>query len=370
MECQTASHCGGCPFIALPTEVQRDRKVAGIRRALTEAGVGFEGSIAWIPSPQPTHYRNRIRLRVDSNGLPAFFNENKSETCVVVHSSVLQTIDALRETASRTQGLLRVVSHLEVRGSDADGRCSVFLSFDGPTGGFGNPPLPQNEAGHGTRASVPAQRGVTEALRQRLDDVLVGHRGMDEHPHQRYELMDSVYAFVPLGSFLQVNDDVNRALVRHVVEGARRRGCGTFLDLYCGSGNFALPLAHSGCTGMAVEQDGLAIKKLREASEAQGIEGLRATAGDTLQQVRRWAQRDVSADVVVVDPPRAGVREGLLEVAGLARSHVVMCSCNPPTLARDLAALQSTGMAVEQVTAFDMFPHTSHVEVAVWLANR
>jgi 23S rRNA (uracil1939-C5)-methyltransferase len=364
MECRTASHCGGCPFIALPSEIQRDRKIAGIRRALTGADVVFDGSIAWIPSPQLTHYRNRIRLRVDSNGLPAFFNENKSETCVVVHSSVLRTIDALRETASRTRGLLRAVSHLEVRGSDADGRGSVFLSFD-------DVPRPSAESRDGPSClAVPPRRSVTGALRQRLDGVLVGHRGMDELPHQRYDLMDGVYAFVPLGSFLQVNDDVNRALVRHVVEGARRRGCRTFLDLYCGSGNFALPLAHSGCAGMAVEQDGLAIAELREASEAQGIEGLRATAGDALQQVRRWVQQDARADVVVVDPPRAGVREGLLEMAGLARSHVVMCSCNPPTLARDLAALQSKGMAVEQVTAFDMFPHTSHVEVAVWLANR
>lgn len=103
---------------------------------------------------------------------------------------------------------------------------------------------------------------------------------------------------------------------------------------------------------------------------AQGIEGLRATAGDALQQVRHWVEEGARADVVVVDPPRAGVREGALEIVRLARGHVVMCSCNPSTLARDLAVFQSAGLDVEQVTAFDMFPHTSHVEVAVWLGRR
>ncbi len=344
--CTVEDACGGCPLLSRSSEIQRTVKIDRLRACLAEARVAFERAIDWVESPHATGYRNRIRLRVDGDGLPAFFNAHKSARCVVVQPSVLETIEALRKVASKHPALLTSVAHLEVRGRDSDGVASIHLHFAG--------------------APRPNCVGM---LREQLRPHLVGYTGMPaaDHPHQRYELMRGIYACVPLGSFLQVHDAVNRALVRHVVEGAARRSVGTFFDLYCGSGNFALPLAAGGRRGRCVEQDPLAVAKLRWAAKSQGIPGLQAHAGDTVGHATAWAAAGEGADLVVVDPPRAGVRRGLTDIASMAREWLAMCSCNPGTLVRDLAHLLSLGFTIDRVTAFDMFPHTGHLETVVWL---
>ena len=345
--CNVSSTCGGCPLIALPIDAQRERKLTWLRNCLQAQSVEFD-RIGWVPSPRTTRYRNRIRMRVDDTGMPCFFNEQKSLSCAVMRRSVLEAVEGLQLAVDHA-GLLRSVSHLEVRGRDADGRSSVFLVFS-------DRPEPK----------------VAAELRTRLPDMLVGYRGMPrtEHPHQRYRVSSQAHTFVPLGSFLQINDEVNFALVDHVLQGAVERSVRTFLDLYAGAGNFAMALAASGPEGMAVEIDPVAVDKMGQAASAQGIRQWKGITGDSMQHASRWCHRGRVQDLVVVDPPRAGVREGLEEMAGCARTHLLMCSCHPKNLARDLGVLERIGMQVEQMTAFDMFPHTAHLEVAAWLRWR
>lgn len=343
MRCEVSAKCGGCPLIELSLTEQRDRKLERLRECLDAEGVRIE-RVDWMQSPRTVRYRNRIRMRVDRRGVPVFFNANKSESCPVVRSSVLDTIRSLKSALGNAD-LLQPVSHLEVRGCD-DERASVFLVF----------------------AGAP-NRQVALELRDRLTHTLVGYRGMapSEHPHQRCRITDRTEAFVPLGSFVQVNDGVNRALVSHVVSGARERGVRSFLDLYAGSGNFALALAEAGIAGTAVELDSVAVDKMRVAARVQNLRDLEASVGESVQLASRWMELGRFADLVIIDPPRAGVRRGLIEMATCGRTHVVVCSCNPPTLSRDLAQLLRAGMTIERLTAFDMFPHTAHLEVAAWL---
>ena len=92
-------------------------------------------------------------------------------------------------------------------------------------------------------------------------------------------------------------------------------------------------------------------------------------AGDAVTCLRAWAQHERAYDLVLLDPPRAGMAEGLDLVARTARHHVALCACDPATGARDLRRLVDHGFRIEALTAYDMFPHTHHVELLAWLVR-
>jgi 23S rRNA (uracil1939-C5)-methyltransferase len=141
----------------------------------------------------------------------------------------------------------------------------------------------------------------------------------------------------------------------------------SFVDAYAGSGNFALPLLSRGLRGVAVESNASAVESAREAAVAQGHDPAAFVLDDAAAYAERLARRGERVDLVLVDPPRAGLKSGLAALAGLAAGWLAMCSCNPVTLARDLRALQDLGFELESLQAFDMFPQTHHLETLAWL---
>jgi 23S rRNA (uracil1939-C5)-methyltransferase len=170
---------------------------------------------------------------------------------------------------------------------------------------------------------------------------------------------------------MQVNFPVNSELIWTLVSEARRRKAATVLDLYCGSGNFLLPLLAAGFTGVGVEVQAASIAAAKQAAEEQGWE-----ATWHAEDVPSWLEaqsgkRDgLSFDLVVVDPPRAGLGHGARALASRGAPHLVVCSCSPKSLSNDLAALVHLGYTVDSVELFDMFAQTRHVEVLAWLSKR
>src|SRR5262249_22194210 len=154
--------------------------------------------------------------------------------------------------------------------------------------------------------------------------------------------------------FTQVNTEVNRALIRRLVEGVRSRNVTSFLDLYAGAGNFTLPLLAQGLSGTSVETVAESAAAAREAAREQGLSRGRFWARDVSRAVQSLSREGRRFDLVLIDPPRAGVKRGLLEMAALASGWVALCSCNPATLARDLEKLLAAGFVLEGVEAFDM----------------
>jgi 23S rRNA (uracil1939-C5)-methyltransferase len=139
------------------------------------------------------------------------------------------------------------------------------------------------------------------------------------------------------------------------------------LDAYAGSGNFALPLFARGLSGLAVESNHAAVLAAREAARRQALPSDCFVAADAAAFAAELRQKNQSFELVLVDPPRAGVKSGLADLALLATAWVGMCSCNPVTLARDLRVLIDLGFELDQVEAFDMFPQTHHIETLAWL---
>lgn len=174
---------------------------------------------------------------------------------------------------------------------------------------------------------------------------------------------DTELGAAPPGVFTQVNPAVNERIVADLVAGARERGAERFCDLYAGAGNFALPLARAGLSGVAVERAGAAVDAGRRAAETQHLD-VRFIAGDVARHVKKLEAR---FDLVLLDPPRTGAREVIDGVLRLAPRFVAYCACDPVTLARDLRALAKGGYELEHVTGYDMFPRTHHVEALAWM---
>jgi tRNA/tmRNA/rRNA uracil-C5-methylase (TrmA/RlmC/RlmD family) len=318
---------------------------------VSQLGETFETfPLDWVSYPRKDGYRHRLRLRISESGRIGFFNQEKSIECPVVERTLLERMQALLTFAEGREQVLAELGHLELRAADLDGKTGACF-------------YPRD-------ASRSPSRELVEQLQTLEPSWLWAIAHPDAViPCQRHAL-NALYHFVPLTSFLQVNRVVNEALVTSLVEGARARSLGSFCDLYAGAGNFTLPLLAQGCRGVAVEYDRRAVTACERSANAQGFTSGRYLTGDAATLATELDDQGARFDLVIVDPPRAGARDAIATMAHLTTSHLVYCSCNPTSLAKDLRVLVSLGMTLEQITAFDMFEGTRHLETCVWLRTK
>lgn len=334
-------------MLELSTEQEHSWKLNVV--AQLHSGLGFHGTEPrLIASAQRTEYRNRIRLRVDERGRIVFFNSEKSPSCAVLMQELREYVNHLRTWSESHPRALAACAHLEARTCDEDGRFGLFLT---------------------ARPESEIFVAVLEELAGGYADQTITTNTAGSDCSQRFTIDAATYQRVPLHGFLQVNFHVNRLLTEHVVSEARARGHQSFADLYCGSGNFALPLARAGLSGLAAERVVSSVRCAQAAAHEQGLRNVRFQHGDAIELAAGWSNSESKVDLVIVDPPRAGVRVGLETIADLACKSIAYCSCNPETLERDVSFLKTMGWDVEQVTAFDMFPGTRHLEVVAWLSR-
>ena len=352
--CPAAHTCGGCDWMHLSRETELEQKGRMLREALARTG-GFHelpSSLPVVSAGSPERYRGRLRLHVDREGHLGLFAKASHElveveSCLVAHEEVERAFLEVRKIAQEFPGALAHFTELDVRVAPEGPR--IVLSFkrrdDRPTGG----------------------ERFLAALSSRFVVTVVGEAS--DADDQRFPLPGGISLTAPPQAFTQVNWAVNEKLVQAVVEGARERGAKRFCDLYCGAGNFALPLFAAGLTGVGVDRGGAGIRAARNAAASQGQPASAFFAGDVRRILPELVRRGERFDLLVMDPPRTGIRDVLHEVAGLGAPHVAVVSCDPVTLARDLKGLRKAGYALASVTGFDMFPHTHHLEALAWLSR-
>ncbi len=175
--------------------------------------------------------------------------------------------------------------------------------------------------------------------------------------------------FLPT-DFIQINGAVNEALVSRAVEMLELTPSAQVLDLFCGIGNFTLPMARSAGRVVGVEGDAALVARARHNAQLNGLENAEFHVADLARlpadvaqvaQTSPWLRKGYTH--VVLDPPRAGAREVLASVASLEPRRVLYISCHPGSLARDLGVLVNEhGFTLEAAGVLDMFPHTAHFE--------
>ncbi|WP_045223764.1 23S rRNA (uracil(1939)-C(5))-methyltransferase RlmD [Methyloterricola oryzae] len=163
--------------------------------------------------------------------------------------------------------------------------------------------------------------------------------------------------------FTQVNVQINRQMVDRVLELLDPQGHETLLDLFCGIGNFTLPLARRAAQVVGVEGGAEAVARARENAEANGLANVQFHVADLTQPQDQAAWATARYDKVLLDPSRAGALEVLQYTKKWQARRIVYVSCNPSTLARDAGVLvHEHGYRLLSAGVMDMFPHTSHVE--------
>jgi 23S rRNA (uracil1939-C5)-methyltransferase len=164
-------------------------------------------------------------------------------------------------------------------------------------------------------------------------------------------------------SFYQVNHAQAQNLYNRTVELADLHGSETVFDLYCGTGTITLCLAAHAKTVIGAEIVPEAIADAKENAARNGVENASFICADAFKAAAQLEQDGILPDVVVVDPPRKGLAGEVIElICSMAPKRVVYVSCDPATLARDIKIFSSFGYFASHAEAFDMFPHTNHVE--------
>jgi len=349
--CPVQGSCGGCDLMTLDYRAQLTAKVGILRDALTRTG-RFEvlPELDFVAADRPLAYRSRIRLHVAADGRVGFFAAESRELveipgCPVADPALEQALHTLRSIASRHRAELATFGELELRVAPAGPKLTLRLL---PIAG---------------RALGGAK--LIEALSSAFS-VSIGERSAAAELDQRYPLPGGVELRVSASAFTQVNWAMNLRLVQSLVDGAEQRAVRSFCDLYCGAGNFSLPLSAGGKSGVGIEGSKTAIAAAKRAANEQGLGRVRFIAGDVTHAFAQLPRRE-AFDLVVLDPPRSGAREVLPELIRRAPEHIAYCACDPVTLARDLRTLCDAGYSLAQVSGFDMFPQTHHFETLAWL---
>ena len=169
-------------------------------------------------------------------------------------------------------------------------------------------------------------------------------------------------------SFYQVNHDQAERLYAAAVAQAGLTGAETVLDLYCGTGTISLVLARAAGKVVGVEVIPAAIEDAKENAKRNGVENAAFLCADAAQAAARFARDGIRPDVIVVDPPRKGLDEAVINaMVQMSPQKIVYVSCDPATLSRDLKRLHAQGYELTTAQAFDMFPRCAHVETIVLL---
>jgi 23S rRNA (uracil1939-C5)-methyltransferase len=377
--CQHYPECGGCRFQDLAYEAQAEAKERQVREALQRIG-GLEDPPLEpiVPAAEQFHYRNKLEYsftRTPEGPALGFHRAGRWDEVLEVERCWLTTDlgNAIRNTVrdwareerlepydqGAQTGYLR---HLVVREGRNTGQALVML-VTAPGERFERERLvellqafPQVRSIHWAVNDSPAE--VTNLP----STVLWGEEAMEE------ELCGLRFRVRP-GSFVQTNTGMAERLYALAGDYAGLTGSETVYDLYCGIGTIGLSLAARALTVWGVEVSEESVACALENMDLNGITNAAFFAGNVGQVLEELRERAGDPDVVVVDPPRAGLAgKALRRVGRLGATRLVYVSCNPTTLAGDVKALVTEyGYRLERARPVDMFPHTPHVETVAML---
>lgn len=361
--CPYFGRCGGCHYQHATYRAQVEMKLAILRESLERAHLREIPDITPITA-EPLGYRNRIRLHIQKDPFSLSYKlRNSSEDlpvdrCPIAAPILQRAIHVLNREGPDLQFPL-FVTEVELFTGSSEKSLILSLWSDRSVGA-----AKQfcEKAALSLRSILPelAGIGIFATENGRGTNRLLAHTGEGSLP---YAAATHTYK-VSLGSFFQVNRFLIDPLV-HLVT-AEERGDEVW-DLYAGVGLFSLPLAARFATVTAVEPSPSAVRDLRE-----NLRGTRhrIVASDTLAFLRRTVmQRQSSPDLVVVDPPRAGLGRDVTTALGKIRPRkVTYVSCDPATLSRDLSALVESGYRLRKMHLLDLFPQTFHLESVTHLS--
>ena len=368
--------CGGCPLLALPYREQLAQKQARLQELLG----GFAPVKAVQGMAEPLHYRNKaIASFATQRGklvcglyaegthrvLPGADCLLQEEILNKTLAAVLDAARACRWTAydeDRGTGLLR---HTVLR-SSGDGKVLVTLVTPGPD-------LPGSKnfctALH---KKAPWVVSIVQNINPTRSSAVLGSREKTLYgPGFVLDMLCGTQFAISSRSFYQVNRTQTEVLYKKALELAKLTGRETVIDAYCGIGTIGLCAAPLVKQVIGVERNPAAVKDAAANARRNKIANARFVCADATEWMAAAAGEGLHPDVVFLDPPRAGsTPECIAAVNKMKPRRVVYVSCDPETLARDVAAFTRLGWRAAKFCPVDLFPQTKHVETVVLLSHK
>ncbi len=370
-DCPVYSACGGCDFrhVSYGEELNiKRRRVDDAMARIGGLGIRCERIIA---SPLTERYRNKVIFNIgqrEGRAVAGFYRP-RSHDIIPVPSCLLQksSADAAARVLCAWMDEFGVPAYDELTGEGVVRRLFVRDAGQGVcVCVIAARALPHSEALTARlREAVPEIKSVVLNLNTtRGNTVLSGDfRVIWGDETVPAELCSLRFELSPR-SFFQVNTPQAETLYAVALEYAALSGGETLLDLYCGTGTIGLCAAAKAGRVVGAEIVAAAIEDAKKNALRNGIKNAEFICADAAEAAARFKSEGLAPDVIIVDPPRKGLApEVIASAAEMAPKRIVYVSCDPATLARDLKLFAGLGYAAQRLTAVDMFPRTSHVEV-------
>ena len=381
-DCPHFAQCGGCVWRHISYEEECRVKQQKVQDAVARIG-GIDAPVKpIIASERVLRYRNKAQLPVglDKNSKPVMgfyaFHSHRiidCADCALQPACVADVMRITRDFLAQTdndiyneqtgKGRLR---HLYMRLGEVTDELMVCYVVNG------NGLKQEDLLVRLLREGLPNLKTVVINSNREKTNVILGRKNRTVYGDGVItdKLCGLTFTISPF-SFWQVNRAQAERLYAKAREYAALTGTETLLDLYCGTGTIGLSMARDCKSLIGVELVTDAVRDAEHNATVNSICNARFLCADAPQAAAQLAQEGVKPDVVILDPPRKGCGEALVQTIGtMSPDRVVYVSCDPATLARDLQYFEAAGYQTAEITPVDMFPRTAHVETVVLLSRK
>lgn len=371
---ESLRQCGGCQIQELDYQKQLELKTNEVKQVITRIGKLEDVTIHnTLGMKNPFRYRNKAQFPIQKkNNIPIIgFYKKKShdlistDECIIQHEindkiikiikNHIKTYDVSIYDEKTHKGLLR---HLVTKVGFSTNEVMVILVANGMK-------LPHtDELILALKENIPGFKTFVINVNTQKTNVILGKENIVVYGDGIIKdyIGELVFEISPL-SFFQVNPIQTEVLYNKALEYANLGESDTVFDIYCGIGTISLFLAQKAKKVYGIEIVEDAIKDAKRNAEINNMNNVEFYVGKAEEVVPKMYREGKKANVVVVDPPRKGCDEKVLDtIVSMKPDRVVYVSCNPSTLARDLAYLNDRGYKCREIQPVDMFPHSVHVE--------
>ena len=374
-ECPVAKLCGGCDFWHMDYEEECRLKADRVKQTLNRIGGESLEDVPLLAAPTCYGYRNKAQYPVASKkgrAYAGFFRAGthsvvENDRCLIlpeqtdkVKKLVIDFLDHYRISAYDEvahKGLLR---HIYVRRGAVSGQVLVCLVCNGRK-------LPHAEDLIKRLQAVDGFATLVLAVNTRPGNAILGDEFITLYgPGYIEDTLCGLNFRLSPRSFYQINHHQAQRLYEAAIAQAQITKDDLVLDLYCGVGTITLAMAKAAGKVIGVEVVEQAVQDARDNAQRNGIENAEFFCGDAGKAALELESKGIRPDVIVVDPPRKGLNADTIEALDkMSPRRLVYVSCDPATLARDVALLKERGFSVQSAQAADLFPRCAHVESIV-----
>ena len=376
-ECPVAKLCGGCDFWHMDYAEETRLKAERVKTCLNRLAGEALTEVPILAAPDCHGYRNKAQYPVAAKkgrAYAGFFRAGthdvvENRRCLIlpeetdaVKDAVMDYVNQFRVSVYNESSHTGLLRHIYVRRGAVSKQILVCLVCNGEK-------LPKVDALLSRLQRIPGFTTLVLSVNTKKGNAVLGDKFVTLYgPGYIEDTLCGLNFRLSPRSFYQVNHHQAQRLYETAISLAGIAKEDTVLDLYCGVGTITLAMASAAGKVIGVEVIPQAVEDARDNAHRNGIENAEFFCGDAGQAALELEKNGVRPDVVVVDPPRKGLNADTIEaLSRMAPRRIVYVSCDPATLARDVALLKQRGYTLQSATAADLFPRCAHVETIVLL---